>query len=225
MKRIYTTIKEFNAQHKNVKAIENVLGVNVDKTEYIIDRDTNEIFKLGKVYKEPQKDCYGNRYDIEVVEIETRGKGRNNRGYRVVKLGKKTVPLFKVVAATFIERPAGCTNVLHLDGNPLNDYYKNLRWISHKELVKMYYDGILPQKEEKDDNIEVIEDESSEFSWDDVIFSIPPAELRNFNIDDVIEDYEAGKLSEEEYKQELDRFQDLCTKVEKRIAAKAKNKN
>lgn len=56
-----------------------------------------------------------------------------NNGYLVVRLkdefGKPVIkPIHRLVAEQFIENPNNYKYVIHIDGNPYNNYYTNLKW-------------------------------------------------------------------------------------------------
>lgn len=62
---------------------------------------------------------------------------KNNRGYLYVTLrnnGKsKKFTVHRLVALHFIENSNNFLEVMHLDNNPLNNYYLNLKWGTHKD--------------------------------------------------------------------------------------------
>lgn len=64
-------------------------------------------------------------------------KGRNPYimySLRAPSSGQNRIILaHRLVANTFIERPDGTTEVNHIDGNPSNNHYKNLEWVTHHE--------------------------------------------------------------------------------------------
>ena len=56
-----------------------------------------------------------------------------NSGYHEVKLGNKHYSVHRMVAETWLDRPAGCYQVHHKDGNKLNNAKDNLEWTTLKE--------------------------------------------------------------------------------------------
>lgn len=64
-------------------------------------------------------------------------------GYKFVILSKantqKSYYVHRLVAAAFVTNYSNNEYVNHIDGNPSNNYYSNLEWVSHGENVKHAY--------------------------------------------------------------------------------------
>ena len=58
-------------------------------------------------------------------------------------IGNKKKNIHQLVAETWVPNPHGYTEILHLDENPRNNHYTNLKWGTHKEnmSVKALPDG------------------------------------------------------------------------------------
>ena len=69
----------------------------------------------------------------------------NRKGYAFLKLSKngigKCVTVHKLVASTFLKRPDNATQVNHLDGDKLNNHYKNLKWCTQSENIRHAFDN------------------------------------------------------------------------------------
>ena len=90
----------------------------------------NEEKEIWKIYKKTRKDVwevsnFGRvKCNGEIYECKP-----NNRGY--LTFGGYFV--HRAVAELFIPNPYNKPEVDHIDTNPLNNHYKNLRWVTHRE--------------------------------------------------------------------------------------------
>lgn len=68
----------------------------------------------------------------------------NNRGYAYVDLHFEGSPhrflVHRLVAGVFLDYVAPFREVNHKDGNPLNNHYTNLEYVTHKENASHAYD-------------------------------------------------------------------------------------
>lgn len=68
----------------------------------------------------------------------------NNQGYLRVSLGKSTGRVFihRLVATHFVQNPnpKEYNLVMHLDNNPLNNHYTNLKWGTQSMNIQQAYD-------------------------------------------------------------------------------------
>lgn len=78
---------------------------------------------------------------IEIKEKILKPQKRNN--YLYVRLSKtnikKPYSVHRLVAETFIKNPENKSFVNHIDGNKLNNYVKNLEWVTSSENMKHSY--------------------------------------------------------------------------------------
>lgn len=56
---------------------------------------------------------------------------RDSRGIR------KLCKISRLVATVYLPNPENLPIVMHLDNNPANDYYRNLKWGTQKENIKL----------------------------------------------------------------------------------------
>lgn len=76
-------------------------------------------------------------------EISSFGRVRNNKtnrilkfqyrcnDYRLVRLNKKTLSVHRLVADAFCEKKDNYNLVDHIDKNPSNNHFSNLRWVDY----------------------------------------------------------------------------------------------
>lgn len=69
-----------------------------------------------------------------------------NSGYHEVRLGGKHYSVHRMVAETWLDRPAGCYQVHHVDGNKLNNSKDNLEWTTLKEHRRQHRNISVPYR-------------------------------------------------------------------------------
>ena len=114
----------------------------------------------GIAYREPRR-CdengrFGEVNEWGLIEITTQLRGNSkdmNKRYDGLNIyfydendkniGNKKKNIHQLVAETWVPNPHGYTEILHLDENPRNNHYTNLKWGTHKEnmSVKALPDG------------------------------------------------------------------------------------
>lgn len=96
---------------------------------------------------------------LSITRFRDNGKGKyrqktkelkqtlSSTGYKKVELYKnkikKTVKVHRLVATHFIANPENLNVINHIDGNKLNNDYKNLEWVSQSENIQHAYDNNL----------------------------------------------------------------------------------
>lgn len=60
----------------------------------------------------------------------------SSSGYKFVRVGKKSYPLHRVIASTFIPNPENKPQVNHIDGNKTNNAVSNLEWVTNQENMR-----------------------------------------------------------------------------------------
>ena len=114
----------------------------------------------GIAYREPRR-CdengrFGEVNEWGLIELTTQLRGNSkdmNKRYDGLNIyfydennkniGNKKKNIHQLVAETWVPNPHGYTEILHLDENPRNNHYTNLKWGTHKEnmSVKALPDG------------------------------------------------------------------------------------
>tara|TARA_B100000287_G_C20570040_1_gene756173 strand:+ start:165 stop:1178 length:1014 start_codon:yes stop_codon:yes gene_type:complete len=69
---------------------------------------------------------YGEHFMYEGTNIYLYDENNKNIGY-------KKINIHQLVAQVWVPNPHGYTEILHLDENPRNNHYANLKWGTHKE--------------------------------------------------------------------------------------------
>tara|TARA_R110000796_G_scaffold221224_1_gene337301 strand:+ start:40 stop:522 length:483 start_codon:yes stop_codon:yes gene_type:complete len=88
----------------------------------------------------------------QIISHSEMGKAKvlraaNNTGYKMVALYLDGSPVKKyvhrLVAEQYCERPEGCNEVDHIDGDKFNNHADNLEWVTRAENMRRAYDGNL----------------------------------------------------------------------------------
>lgn len=86
----------------------------------------------------------GKMRSIEGIELSQK---TNRKGYKTVVLCidgvNKTEYVHRLVAQAYVENDGLLPFVNHIDGNPANNDYRNLEWVTHRENVQHAYNANL----------------------------------------------------------------------------------
>ena len=126
---------EFFADRPRISVIKHMKNINRLKDRYYIDPDALEVFRVEHCHRMPRVNEFGQKYDLVLSQLETKGRSRSMRGHRVVHIERRVYTLAKIIAATFIPNPHRYVDVLHVNGIKEDDRIENLRWCSRAELV------------------------------------------------------------------------------------------
>lgn len=87
---------------------------------------------------------FGRVYSVKYKRFLKPGLLHKNRGYIRVVLSKNKKPHFalvhRLVATAFCPNPKGYNVIHHLDNNPSNNIYTNLKWCTQAYNVQQAYD-------------------------------------------------------------------------------------
>ena len=88
--------------------------MELEPRHYFVDDGNYIVFEDGRVFKKLNPPV-------------------SSSGYKFVRIGKKSYPLHRVIALTFIPNPENKPEVNHIDGNKQNNAVSNLEWATRKE--------------------------------------------------------------------------------------------
>lgn len=94
-----------------------------------------EIFKTIDGYSDYEVSTWGRVFNKRTGKILK--PQENEKGYLRVDLindkGRKHLKVHRLVATAFIPNPKNKPQINHIDGNPKNNSYTNLEWVTGKE--------------------------------------------------------------------------------------------
>lgn len=120
----------------------------IETWKTISDFEGYEVSSIGNV-RGIERKVKHSTWEITVMPklLKTRV---NNRGYKDVRLSKDGKTFTKLVhiltAEAFVPNVEVKPNVNHMDGNKLNNHFKNLSWVTHSENIQHAYDTGLIKK-------------------------------------------------------------------------------
>lgn len=87
-----------------------------------------------------QKSCGIHKYECTARYRPAENiKSTNNAGYMITSVCGKTYLLHRIVASTFLEKPADKNEINHKDKNKLNCDVSNLEWCTRQENMNHHY--------------------------------------------------------------------------------------
>jgi uncharacterized protein (UPF0248 family) len=66
---------------------------------------------------------------------------KNKKGYLLVQLGQRSIPVHRIVAMAFLENKENLPQVDHKDCDKTNNHYTNLDWVTTEENLKRAYES------------------------------------------------------------------------------------
>jgi len=103
-----------------------------------------------KIHPEFNNYKFSNYGDIQKITPNKNIKGSIKGGYKCTHLldknnKNKYIQIHRIIAELFIENPNSYRHIRHLDGNKINNYFKNLEYISQNTPV-VSYDEIINEE-------------------------------------------------------------------------------
>lgn len=110
-----------------------------------------ERFKQIEGYDDYMISNYGRVYNKYFDRYLKPGFISKNSKYQRVVLTKDRKPTYhlihRLVAEAFCHKPEGMNIVHHIDNDPTNNHYTNLKWCNQSYNVKQAYaDGLIPDR-------------------------------------------------------------------------------
>lgn len=97
----------------------------------------------GKIRTAEGKKTHSKIHGVRVWEQRILKNKVDKKGYRRISLYKdkkaKDFLVHRLVALTFLKQVKGKNLINHIDGDPSNNYFKNLEWCNHKENLMHAY--------------------------------------------------------------------------------------
>lgn len=117
-------------------------------------KDSSRIYNFDEIKNERWKEIYGHKgyYISDFGRVKKLAKRYNkfyliksfpnkNNGRLYVRIGDKNLQVSRLVGFAFVEGKTNERNTInHIDGDVLNNYYKNLEWLTQGENLKHSYD-------------------------------------------------------------------------------------
>ena len=128
------TKADFDLATEGMRPISNIPGINDGVGFWLVHPITCTIIHLFRYEK---RDPFEAIYTWTETSYDPNAKtGFSSSGRKIVRLGKKTYYLARIVASTFVNNddPQVKTIVIHKNGNKRDCRASNLVWISPKEL-------------------------------------------------------------------------------------------
>lgn len=184
------TINDFSIKNTDIYEVLNDFEKKVYTLKYPYETDEWQYFlssngRLYRVYKN------GKVIREEYTYTDNYGKGRfrtipereatiyqNKEGYFVVKLSGRSqdhIMLHRMIAEIWCDKPEGCTQVNHIDGDKGNNSAENLEWVTPSEnMIKSFKNGT-------HDNVSSLH--SKYLRWKNSSRCIKPDDRVSFSID------------------------------------------
>jgi len=112
------------------------------------------VTKGGQVWSYPKGKNINGKFLNPIIGSSGSARRASKRKQASVMLYKKGVRknklIHRLVAEAYIDNPQHKPDVNHIDGNPLNNNFNNLEWVTKKENMQHAQDkGLLKQNTEK----------------------------------------------------------------------------
>lgn len=99
--------------------------LNTDIT--LSDRNLT-VYSDGRIWRKPITDTMGRKLKGKYLSV-----CKSVKGYAVVRIDNTLHYLHQILAKSFLNNPNHLPQVDHIDGDPMNNDIKNLRWVSNQQ--------------------------------------------------------------------------------------------
>lgn len=91
--------------------------------------------------------CIKGKKATKVIQGKVHSNVLNERGYLVVRIGRKNKYVHRLIAEAFLSNPDNKPQINHINGNKADNSIPNLEWVTSKEnVIHAYESGLVRPK-------------------------------------------------------------------------------